>query len=481
MKKAVLIFLALMMLTEVPCLAFDGYQGHEGQTPLCQNNMTGALRFAPMKDIDTSTGVNYEPYCNTAYKYRFGKIIAYPETLVWMNIQGIQGPQGIQGIQGEKGDKGDQGFQGIQGVQGEKGDKGDQGLQGIQGVQGPVGPQGPQAVYEKVAVVAQGGGDYTDPVTAMNDLSTWCGTPSATNPCLLKIMPGVYDIGANPFQMQNYVDIEGSGEKNTTITGGSTDGIHLGVVMGASNAEIRFLTVNQTGGGNEVYSILNNLTSPKITNVTAISSGGAEYTVAIGNHGGSPTMTNVTATATSSASGITGFCMGISNNSSSPVMTNVKATASGSAHYIWGIYNLNSSSPVTNNVTAVASGTTNNTGVFNNGSSPAMTHLTAIAINGVNNLGISNYQSCSPTMFNVVASGSGGTSNYGLYIGNSSGTVKIDHSVMSGSTNAIYNSTGVSLYVANTKLDGGPVFNTGGIKCIGAYDGDYNALNGTCQ
>jgi len=109
MKKIVLLLLATAMLISVPCLAFDGYQGHEGQIPLCQNNKTGALRLAPMKDIDPTTGVNYEPYCITSPFYGTTTPI---ETLIWINIQGIQGPQG------PKGDKGDQGIQGPQGASG---------------------------------------------------------------------------------------------------------------------------------------------------------------------------------------------------------------------------------------------------------------------------------------------------------------------------------------------------------------------------
>jgi hypothetical protein len=50
--------------------------------------------------------------------------------------------------------------------------------------------------YGKVAIVAQSGGDYTDPLTAMDDSGSWCGTASETNPCLVKIMPGVYDVGS---------------------------------------------------------------------------------------------------------------------------------------------------------------------------------------------------------------------------------------------------------------------------------------------
>ena len=116
MKKVESVLLALVMLVAVPCLAFEGYQGHEGQIPLCQNKKTGALRVARMKDIDRTKKVDYEPYCNRR-----------TETIIWITIQGIQGPQGPIGPQGAKGDKGDQG---IQGFQGPKGDPGSQGLPG---------------------------------------------------------------------------------------------------------------------------------------------------------------------------------------------------------------------------------------------------------------------------------------------------------------------------------------------------------------
>ena len=42
---------------------------------------------------------------------------------------------------------------------------------------------------------------------------------SATNPYLIIIEPGVFDIGSNSLVMKEYVDIEGSGESVTKITG----------------------------------------------------------------------------------------------------------------------------------------------------------------------------------------------------------------------------------------------------------------------
>jgi len=269
--------------------------------------------------------------------------------------------------------------------------------------------------------VALSGGDYTDPLTAMNDVSTWCGTPSATNPCLLKIMPAVYDIGTNSLQMQSYVDIEGSGE-NTTKIKGNVFGLS-GVVYGGNNAEIRFLTVENTGGGD--------------------------------------------------------FAIAIYNNSSSPTMTNVTATASGGTQNI-GVINNVSASPTMTNVTATASGGTQNIGVINNVSaSPTMTNVTATASGGTNNIGVINNVSASPTMTNVTATASGGTNNYGVYNGVSGTVVRIDQSVIRGTT-TIRNGPGVTTYVGSTRLDGGTVYNEGTLTCAGVYDENYVFYANTC-
>lgn len=103
-----------------------------------------------------------------------------------------------------------------------------------------------QKKYGKVAIVAKSGGDYATPSTALSDVATWCGTPSETNPCQVKIMPGVYDQGATSLVMLDFVDVEGSGETNTVITGG-IDSATSGVVNGA-NATLTKLTVTNSGG-----------------------------------------------------------------------------------------------------------------------------------------------------------------------------------------------------------------------------------------
>jgi hypothetical protein len=275
----------------------------------------------------------------------------------------------------------------------------------------------------KVAIVDTSGSNYSDPLEAMDDLAFWCGVPSTANPCLLKILPGVYDIGQNSLQMNEHVDIEGSGANITTIKGNIGTN-SSGVVNGADNAVLRDLKVVNTGGGMYAIAIYNNNTSPGIRYVTAKASDGSTYS------------------------------RGIYNVSSSPTITNVKAIASGGVSSE-AIVNNSSSSPVMNRVTAtVLGGGTNCRSVYNTLSSPIL--------------------------LNVTATAEGATNNYGIYSISSGSTIRIDRSIISGST-TICNGAGVTTYVANTRLQGGTVDNSGTLKCIGAYNGNYEALDSTCQ
>ncbi len=114
--------------------------------------------------------------------------------------------------------------------------------------------------------------------------------------------------------MKQYVDIEGSGEMTTRITFTGSAACNTGTVIGANNAELRSLTVENTGGTTYAVAIYNNGASPSLLHVTAIASGGTNINV------------------------------GVHNVNSSPEMTNVTATASGGANN-YGVYNISSSSP----------------------------------------------------------------------------------------------------------------------------------------
>jgi hypothetical protein len=176
---------------------------------------------------------------------------------------------------------------------------------------------------KNVVTVSVTGGDFTDPVAAINSITN----ATAANPYLLLIGPGVYTL-TQPLVMKPYVTIAGSGKNATTLTGAiSSASMESFIVSGNNNATLCDLTVSNTGGGK--YSMAVSATShksPVIKNVILNASGGANN-----------------------------FGMYIVD--SSPAITNVTINVSGGTENI-GMYLMYSSSPTISNVTTnVAGGT----------------------------------------------------------------------------------------------------------------------------
>jgi len=273
--------------------------------------------------------------------------------------------------------------------------------------------------YNRVAIVAREGGDYNNPQVAMSDHESWCRERTAENPCLLKIMPGVYTVTA-PLQMQPYIDIEGSGENSVIIQGGMNTA-YAGIVNGADYTEIRFLTVKHTG---------------------------AEAALGFYNNGASPKMTHITVSVTASGNG----CTGISNYGASPVMSDVTVNASGGS-FVTGVQN-------------------------DNGSEPLMKGMQITTSNGANwSAAIINYES-NPIISNVKADGG----NYGIISG-ISGTVRVRNSIIKGSSSSIYSYNTAKTLVSYSQVEGGVAYSSGdGVNtCLGAYTGNYVALNTSCN
>lgn len=330
-----------------------------------------------------------------------GQYLQYTSTGGWTCSVGTPGPQGPAGAQGAKGDT------------------------------GPQGPAGASPHYANVIVVAKSGGDYTDPAAAMQDRASWCPSPSASTPCLVKVMPGEYAVNSS-VQMAGFVDLEGSGENVTRIVNSSSIcSYNLGAVINsASNSEIRFLTaeISNCQSGSSV-AISNVNTSPKITNVTAVSKN---------NRGGN---------------------IGIMNQSnSSPVLTNVIAFVEPAVdpNYTFlsvGIYNVILSTGTTVTMNNVSSSAPDARGVA---------------------YGIQNWCGAGSILLNnsdvkgtsaAIDNECSGASDLSI--------VKIRNSVLNGSFLQYYGNN--KTYIINTELNGG-IRNYGSnlIKCINVYDATYN-------
>jgi hypothetical protein len=156
------------------------------------------------------------------------------------------------------------------------------------------------AAYKGTVVVSPVGTDAQNGTALFNALSDITDA-SATQKYLLYIEPGTYDLGSNSLQMKQHVDIQGAGELQTIIRSQistPTFCSNVGTVRGASNAELRFLTVSNTGAEECDVGIFNSGASPRLTHVTVENTGAGAVNIGVLNQfGASPTMTNVTATA----------------------------------------------------------------------------------------------------------------------------------------------------------------------------------------
>jgi hypothetical protein len=305
-----------------------------------------------------------------------------------------------------------------------------------------------QQHYQNLVVVAKSGGDFTTITDALDSITT----NRAANPFTIYVAPGVY---TETVTMKPYVDIEGAGEQATKITYTGSFYADTATVVGANHAELRFLTVENTGGDSCAVAIFNYYATLHMTNIAVIATGGtdANYGVYIGYS--SPVMTNMTITASGQATSNTGvysslaspsmtnlnvtasggnYAYAIDNGSSSPVMINVTATAKDGAIYNKGINNYNAS-PIMTNVTAVGSGGTYTYGVENDASSsPVMNHVIATASGDGYTYGVDNENYSAPVMTDVSASGSEGTNNFGVYNSQSSPTMTEVIATASGET-----------------------------------------------
>jgi hypothetical protein len=299
-------------------------------------------------------------------------------------------------------------------------------------------------------VVAKSGGDFTSVQAALNSITDASGSKHY----LVWVGPGTYN---GRVQMKRFVDIEGAGELATRITasGGGGFGAGSSVVSGASDAELRHLTVENTGGGTYAMAIFNGSASPRISNVTATGEGADRN-------------------------------RGVVNADSSPRMTDVTATASGGSS-AFGVDNSGGSSPTMTDVTATASGGNNACGMENSTSSPKMTNVSVTASGGsTENTGMYSYLHSSPTIRESVISASGTNSRgvWSFFPDDTTSLVTIENSEVKGATGTIRAEDGYKVNVGASKLDGGTVSTVGTgseVKCAGVHDENYTFSQGpTC-
>lgn len=286
-----------------------------------------------------------------------------------------------------------------------------------------------QKKYANVVVVAKNGGDFTDPIAAIDSITD----ASGMNPYLVKIMPGVYDMGNRSVLMKPFVDVEGSGENVTTITGGDPY-ISYKLVVSASHAGLRDLSL-KAAGDYQACAIFVQDANPVI-------------------------VSRVTVNASVSSSGQVAWAI-LCNGNGTVFLKDVSANAMGPGSM--GLMLVSQCSASLENVDVHSEG--NAVTVLNSGID--MKNVTVSA----SWLGFDSNNNSDVNMEGVAI-----TANFATQF--TYGTVaKIDHSIIAGSSIAVA-AAGGSVYMGSTKVIGPILAPDANYKCIGVYDGNYDPV--TC-
>jgi len=315
---------------------------------------------------------------------------------------------------------------------------------------------------------------------------------------LLKIEPGIYDVGSTPFEMKSWVDVEGSGEGVTLIRGAICEfgwTFTTGVVEGAQSAELRSLSVENTCSGENQNStaIYNNGDDARFSRVTARAFGAAEYNHAVYNEGLDVVFEFITA----EAGGATDTNRGLVDGGTGVRLTNARVSGLAGGVSSTGLELFGGGTEVTDVVVIARNATSYTRAIFNGASNVVFTNLTATAssTHGGQQLGMYASQG-GFTMFDsnigaedaahlddmaggpVVLNGTTlNGSRYGIHAEVSSSVsldLFINHSVVRGPTNTIRFDY-ADVHVGGTQLAGGGASNIGSgtITCAGTWDESY--------
>jgi hypothetical protein len=317
--------------------------------------------------------------------------------------------------------------------------------------------------YSRTVIVSATPGNAPASGTALINALANISSPSATNTFLLKLEPGVYDIGVTQLVMRSFVDIEGSGEGVTFINAarGNATNTLSAAVNGASNAELRSLTITNTGNAsaNSAGFFASSVTT-RLSQVTIAASGGTTTTFGLlAGTSAILTLSNVTLTATGTAATATvGLQAGIATTIN---ISNSTITGKGAG-----------------------GGTGNNTGVLVNSSTAIMTidsSLIAAAVSGNNNNGISVTNGDVAVTNSTVRADAAGN-RAAVSTSGASAILNVFHSRLlcgtcaGAQTQLSASRSNGALRIGASMLDGSTV---GTITCAYVYDAAMNEL-GSC-
>lgn len=314
-------------------------------------------------------------------------------------------------------------------------------------------------------IFVSGGGTSTANGTALFNALNGISGNSVNSPYLLKLEPGIYDLGTNQLTMKSYVDIEGSGENTTfiqTVRGSATATSAAAAILGAANAELRNLTVTNTSTSLIAMGFFASGSGGvmRLRNVTINVNNGQTTTYGIYVQSSASVVAQqiqVTVTPLSNSAGTGVFATGSTIDFSD---STIKATASGSNTLIGVQTNSSTATATLDSCTIIATGATDTTkGVVVNTGNVTVTNCILRAETAGTRIVVETSASASSKL----------KVSHSLLLAFSTGTNPSELAASKG--------TSSTLAIGASMIDGASF---GTPKCVHVYDDSMNDLNNTC-
>ena len=285
-----------------------------------------------------------------------------------------------------------------------------------------------QRAYARTIVVSPNATPAASGI-ALKDAVAAISDASASKPYLVKLEPGVYDLGASELQMKSFVDLEGSGIGTTTLTRpGGVDWFD-GTLAGASSSELRDLSVVSTGGTSQAVAIVAQDVNPFSVRRVDAKAFGSDENAGILVHGDGA-HADLYASSFAATGGTNAYGVYYSGGCSA-TMNLVEVSASGASADNWGLrHNRCNTTPIRNS------------------------RITSTGI------GIEGDSSC------------------GLFCIGAFPFVEIQNSFVHGATNSIHSACCFQTRVMSSMLSGGAL-SSPFTNCIYVWDENYSAASPT--
>lgn len=326
-----------------------------------------------------------------------------------------------------------------------------------------------------------------DPSVDLREILDGILDASATNRYLVKLGPGVYDVGSGQaLLLKEYVDLRGSGQASTEIVGSRTSGggscgsiSGQGVVAVPDNSVLSDLTVTNDSTSSATGWVLCNAlnSSPTIRRVTArsIADAGSGSRHVIHLEGGSPELTDVTSIGESGDNTYGLYC-----SNGTPVVSRAWISLSGGVSRNRGIWLVSSCVLEMSDLTLTVEESPINVGIeVQNDTEINLARAWIRVLGSGDNDGAVARDDAAAILHDVRVRPAGGSTNIGLSLSDTA-FLRFSRSTVSGSSGGIvYDSTDDGRVSQATVFSG--VSGTGTLVCVASDNGVGGVLASDCS